>query len=196
MMIKKKRDYLLRKVAGRLIKVDPDVFYNVCEKYSVYLNKDRIMVKSRANPADVCQLSRLTAKAQKGQIVDHINRDALDNRRENLRIVNARQSVLNRFTKSSTGYTGVCIKKDKGKNVTHTYYYARFRSGKKRLCFYSPFTPKGLILCALARDKFVLQAGDESYAPLNFPLFKNEPFKTFLLRSDLNEHKKTNSSEK
>jgi hypothetical protein len=31
----------------------------------------------------------------------------------------------------------------------------------------------------------VLQAGEEDYAPLNFPCFKNEPFRSFLLEEDL-----------
>jgi hypothetical protein len=40
----------------------------------------------------------------------------------------------------------------------------------------------------------VLQAGEEAYAPLNFPCFKNEPFKSFLLEEDLNKYRKRNRS--
>jgi hypothetical protein len=39
----------------------------------------------------------------------------------------------------------------------------------------------------MARDKFVIENKDEEYAPLNFPIFKNEPFKTILLAIDLEE---------
>jgi hypothetical protein len=38
-------------------------------------------------------------------------------------------------------------------------------------------------------DKFVLQAGEEEYAPLNFPHFKFEPLRSFLLKKDLEKLK-------
>jgi len=44
----------------------------------------------------------------------------------------------------------------------------------------------------MARDKFVIENKDEEYAPLNFPIFKKEPFKTFLLESDLYEMRERN----
>jgi hypothetical protein len=43
----------------------------------------------------------------------------------------------------------------------------------------------------MARDKFVIENRDEEYAPLNFTIFKKEPFKTFLLKSDLYEMRGT-----
>jgi hypothetical protein len=92
--------------------------------------------------------------------------------------------MLNRILKNSTGFIGVGIrKKIKDKLV----YCAIYFTGNKRLCFYSPLTPNGLILAAMARDKFVILNSDEEYAPLNFPIFKQEPFKSFLLKSDLEE---------
>lgn len=45
-------------------------------------------------------LHRVLMNAQKGQIVDHINRNKLDNRRENLRFVS---HSINNFNKGSTG---------------------------------------------------------------------------------------------
>jgi hypothetical protein len=192
-MIHKKQTYLLRKVAGRLVKLDPDVFYDphILNSSLMLESGRRVVVCSRKNNK-YPSLPRLILNAQKGRIVDHINRDTFDNRRENLRIVSPRQSNLNRRLKSNTGRIGVSkIKKGK-KYCYEAYFYPK--DGKKQR-FYSPLSPKGLILAALARDKFVLQAGEEDYAPLNSPIFKNEPFKTLLLRSDLNEHKKTNSSE-
>lgn len=194
-MDREPRTYLFRKVAGRLIKLDPDVFYDprILNSSLMLESGRRVVVCDRENNK-YPSLPRLILNAQKGQIVDHRNRDPFDNRRENLRIVTPRQSNLNRRLKSNTGFIGVS-KTQKRKNNFRYEAYFQPKDGKRKK-FYSPVTPKGLILAALARDKFVLQSGDEEYAPLNFPFFKYEPFKSFLLRSDLNEHKKTNSSEK
>lgn len=48
-----------------------------------------------------------------GYEVDHINRDKLDNRRHNLRLVNGSQNNLNRPVdpRSKTGYNGITITK-------------------------------------------------------------------------------------
>ena len=45
------------------------------------------------------KMHRLVIHAEKGDIVDHINRDKLDNRVENLRIVSASDSLKNRERK-------------------------------------------------------------------------------------------------
>lgn len=52
---------------------------------------------------------RIIVGAKEGDIVDHINRDRLDNRRKNLRIVNAYANAINRKLKkeNKTGYAGV-----------------------------------------------------------------------------------------
>lgn len=53
------------------------------------------------------------------RIVDHINRNPLDNRRENLRICTPGQSVQNRAGWSSSGYRGVHWHKRHQKWVAH-----------------------------------------------------------------------------
>lgn len=55
------------------------------------------------------RLHRLVIGAEKGQMVDHINRDTLDNRRENLRIVTNSQNRMNivRKTVGTSKYKGV-----------------------------------------------------------------------------------------
>jgi len=187
--------YKVRKVAGKSVKLDADVFYN-----PKILHSSLMIVGGRR--VTVCDykhkkyfsLPRFILKAKKNQIVDHINRNTLDNRRCNLRIVNARQSALNRRLKSNTGRIGVSKTKRTKRDNKH-YYEAYFQpKAGKRKTFCAPLTPKGLILAALVRDRFVLESGDEDYTPLNFPLFKNDPFKTILLRSDLNEYKQAISS--
>jgi hypothetical protein len=121
-------------------------------------------------------------RACKGEIVDHINRNPLDNRRKNLRIVNARQNNLNRTRRNNSGFIGVCIRQEKeGK-----YCQARYRlSRSKVLTFRLPDSPHNRAVCAMAHDKFVIQSGEEEYAPLNFPCWKFEPFRSFLLTEDL-----------
>ena len=63
-------------------------------------------------------MHRVIISAVPGQIVDHINRDTLDNRRGNLRIVTARQNVLNSRllqAHNRSGYRGVCWQSDRRK---------------------------------------------------------------------------------
>jgi len=186
-MVKKKQDYVVRKVAGREVKLDADVFYHpqILNSTLIISKAGQVFVRNRKSRKTTA-LARIIIKAKKGQIVDHRNREPLDNRRSNLRIVTHRQNMLNRILKSSTGFIGVSIRKNKTKKDKQIYC-ATYWSEDRRLCFYSPFTPKGLIVAAMARDKFVIENRDEEYAPLNFPMFKKEPFKTFLLKSDLYE---------
>jgi hypothetical protein len=48
------------------------------------------------NKAKTIRMHREILKAKKGQITDHINRNGLDNRRSNLRIVTPRENMQNR----------------------------------------------------------------------------------------------------
>ena len=55
-------------------------------------------------------MHRVILRAKPGQIVDHINRDTLDNRRANLRIVTASQNNWNQRllpAHNTSGYRGV-----------------------------------------------------------------------------------------
>ena len=57
-------------------------------------------------------LHRLVMDCPNDMIVDHINHNRLDNRKENLRICNSSQNNMNRnkTNRNTSGYTGVCYK--------------------------------------------------------------------------------------
>ena len=66
----------------------------------------RRCIRSKRLTANL-SLHRLIAGAKAGQVVDHINRNTLDNRRENLRIVTSSQNALNRIiNKGRQGFKG------------------------------------------------------------------------------------------
>lgn len=72
---------------------------------------------------------RLVVNAPKGMEIDHINRNKLDNRKSNLRIVSHKANMLNRgkTRKSTTGIAGVYQKKG------DTKYFAQIKVNEERL---------------------------------------------------------------
>jgi len=198
-----KEDYRTFEVNGRLVKVDDFIYRRLFRdpditphrKYTflrgIVLLSNRLYLVLKTEPYNAIPISRYIMRAGKGEIVDHINREPLDNCRCNLRIVNARQNMLNRKLKNNTGLIGVSILNDKGKFFVHTSF--RTKEGK-RLTFCCKDTPLNRILAALAHDKFVLQEGEEDYAPLNFPRWKEEPLRSILLNEDLKKYKESTRS--
>lgn len=199
MTTKRKIDYLMFKVNGRIIKVDPDIYLKIFNtsveprrKYngdikSVRMSPDGYpVVIIGKNPSRYVPLSRFVTGAKKGQLVDHRNRNPFDNCRSNLRFATRRENNLNKKSNNDTGFFGVCIK-HQGKR---TYCSAKFMPADgKELVFQLPDNSANRIVAAFARDKFVLLSGDEEFAPLNFPCFKNEPFRSILLNEDLRKYK-------
>ena len=184
---------------GTLI-VDEDIYYRIVKdktkrpffkykkfNYFCYINGH---LRCRIDGGrKTYSLGRLLLQPEKDEIVDHINRNPLDNRRCNLRIVNPRQNTLNRTTKNNTGLFGVYSSNNRGKKLLG----ASFKPPTgRRLTFYILDSPLNRIICALVHDKFVIQSGDDEYAPLNYPIFKNEPFRNRLLKMDISEFRKNN----
>lgn len=62
------------------------------------------------------RLHQLIMKSQKGQIIDHINRNGLDNRKMNLRFCTPQQNCWNSKKRNGKSlYKGVCWRKDRNK---------------------------------------------------------------------------------
>ena len=107
-------------------------------------------------------MHRLLMNADSDVLVDHINHDALDNRRTNLRLCNAHQNLSNRrkcIGKTSSQYKGVI-------------YRRRIRQWEANICFNYRHHHLGYfadeIQAAIAYDEAARQFFGE-FAHLNFP---------------------------
>lgn len=102
----------------------------------------------------------ITPDCPKEKFRDHINRNRLDNRRNNLRFVTAQQNAWNRNPNKNnpTGYKGVSIEQGK-------YFRAHIREGGKKIWIgYFPTAEAA----AKAYDKAAKKIHGK-YARLNFP---------------------------
>ena len=82
----------------------------------VYAQRARCGAERREGKSNI-KMHRTVIGAKRGQTVDHINGDTLDNRRCNLRIVTARESALNRGMQkhNTSGYRGVACRADRSR---------------------------------------------------------------------------------
>lgn len=99
-----------------------------------------------------------------GVVVDHINRNSLDNRRQNLRLCTARENGINRTSsgRAGHGFRGVKRVNEPGHSVR---YAAMITSRGKRLERGYFKTPRE---AALHYDKLAIELHGE-FAVLNFP---------------------------
>lgn len=108
-------------------------------------------------------LHRVIMGARKGQFIDHINGDRLDNRRSNLRFATASQNQHNRSRerRNKSGFKGVSRHKRLKKNPWIVFIAA---NGKHRYggCFPTPEQ------AAVAYDRLAKELHGE-FARLNFP---------------------------
>ncbi len=101
--------------------------YDMLVKYTWCCNKDGY-VKGKVDGI-LKTMHRVIMDASKTQIVDHINKERHDNRRENLRLVTAAQNAQNRKKSegASSRYRGVTFVKHSNK------YRACFEADKQRI---------------------------------------------------------------
>jgi hypothetical protein len=105
------------------------------------------------------KMHRLLTGAAPGQVVDHVNRDPLDNRRSNLRVCTHRESTWNTIKHNRTGYMGV-RRLPRGKR-----WEARIVTDGRRVVIGYYGSPEE---AARAYDRAVLEQRG-NFAVLNFP---------------------------
>jgi hypothetical protein len=95
--------------SGHLILVDKDT-----AKWAAKLKWNvsprgyaRTWVRNVDGTRKYVHLHRLVTQAKEGEIVDHKNRDKLDNRKTNLRIASSALNALNRGSSGKSKYKGV-----------------------------------------------------------------------------------------
>lgn len=110
----------------------------------------------------VIYLHRQIIDAKKGQIVDHINHDSTDNRRENLRFATQSQNTVHskKPTTSCTGYRGVVHSRSR-----KGYFSVQIVKDKKKHEWHGFKTSKD---AALFYDGKAFELYGE-FAPCNFP---------------------------
>ena len=110
-------------------------------------------------------LHRVMLDAPKGMVVDHINRNGLDNRRSNLRLCTHKENMQNRRanSKNSTGYKGVRLTKSGKKYIARVCQKLDGKTVEHYLGTYD--TPEE---AARAYDAKAIELFGE-YASLNFP---------------------------
>jgi len=101
------------------------------------------------------RMHRVVAGAAKGQIVDHINHDTLDNRKENLRIVTPSQNMMNRLG----------ARKNKKLNIRGVYFHEGTGKYRAMIRVYGKLKHLGLYKTT--------QEASKAYADANMKYFGN-----------------------
>ena len=109
----------IRQIDGQ-IKVDPCDQY-LLEMRTWYINKRGYVANDGYGRKKIgrCLLHCVIMDAQPGELVDHINHDTLDNRRENLRKTTKAVNCQNRSgaqKNSKSGIKGICLIQRTGRN--------------------------------------------------------------------------------
>jgi len=117
----------IRTVKGVVVTVDDDVFEDV-NQYRWMTDAKGYTRRSVWNAdkykSDTVFLHRSIINAKKGELVDHINGDVCDNRKENLRIATRGQNRRNSKIPSTntSGYKGVTHDKETGRWKSQVRY--------------------------------------------------------------------------
>lgn len=102
--------------------------YELCKDYKWYLDSSGY-ARTSINGQKI-RLHRFLLNPNKGEIVDHINRNRLDCRKKNMRIVSSKENAINKGVQSNnkSGIVGVYF--------TNGYWIARLKRDKLHLLKY------------------------------------------------------------
>lgn len=116
-------------------------------------------------------MHRQVMAAKSGQMVDHADRDGLNNQRANLRFCTATQNLANNVRTNASGFRGVSLDKSR---ALHRKPWCAFIQRDGKSCLVGRFeTPEE---AARAYDRAAAnQFG--AFAMLNFPLASNDDVK-------------------
>lgn len=153
------REIMLKRNRGVALVDDED--YEALSQYIWHFSKG---YAARSGGGKTLLMHREILDAQPGQIVDHRDRNRLNNQRSNLRIVTYSQNNANVGLQrnNTTGYRGVSLDPRTGRYLAcvkinkKTYQIGQFRQAKK---------------AAIARDAFAILLYGIEYAYLNCPEF-------------------------
>lgn len=110
-------DYQITLTRGHVCFVDADVFETIGHlKWSAVTPNKNLIYAVRYDAGKFVYLHRLIMDAQKGDIVDHIDGDTLNNTRSNLRFVSKSQNSINKQGGYGVSeYRGVWFRPDRKK---------------------------------------------------------------------------------
>ncbi len=151
---------------GYVALVDDEDFEEL-NQYSWHISQNKHLIYAiRNHPVYpnyriTVKMHRQVIRAQNGEIVDHINGNGLDNRKENLRIVTGSQNCANKraWVGRTSKYKGVSWHKQ------HSKWYVSIYANKKHV-FLGLYDDE--IKAAKAYDRKALEIFGE-FAKTNFP---------------------------
>lgn len=124
------------------VKVD-DETAEWAEEYRWHVHKGyAAFTRGSGGGAQRLYLHRILADAPKGEVIDHVNGDKLDNRRTNLRRATVSQNGANvaKLSTNKSGLKGVVKHKDRFRAYIHkerkTFYLGTFGSAEEAACQY------------------------------------------------------------
>ena len=107
------------------IEIDEDM-YDIISKYNWSIDQ-RGYARTYMKGETILMHRMIMGVLNEKKVVDHIDGNKLNNKRENLRVCSQLQNTMNRKknTRNSTGYTGVCFNKKANKYVANLNYNHR-----------------------------------------------------------------------